>query len=47
MSVIVLRRDELATVIAVVAANAKPAAKESMRLARKVVATIRTRPPRP
>lgn len=47
VSVIVLRRDELATVIAVVAANAKPAARESMRLARKVVATIRTRPPRP
>ena len=44
---IVLRRDELVTITAVVAANARPVAKESKRLARKVVATIRTRPPPP
>jgi hypothetical protein len=46
VSVIVLRRDELATITVVLAANAKPAAKESVRVARRVVETIRTRPPR-
>jgi len=45
VSVIVLRRDELVTITVVLAANAIPAADESRRLARKVVATIRTRPP--
>jgi hypothetical protein len=45
-SVIVLRREELATITVVLAANAKPAARESVRIAERVVATIRTRPPR-
>ena len=45
-SVIVLRRDEIATLTAVVAANAKPAARESVRIARRAVDTLRTRPPR-
>ena len=44
-SVIVLRRDELATVTVVLAANAKPAAAESVRIARRAIGTIRTRPP--
>jgi len=47
VSVIVLRRDELVTITALVAASARSAADESRRLARKVVATIRTRPPSP
>ncbi len=46
LSVIVLRRDSVATVTVVIAANAKPAAQPSLRLARRVVATLRTRPPR-
>ena len=45
LSVIVLRRDSVATLTVVVAANAKPAAEPSLRLARHVVATLRTRPP--
>lgn len=45
-SVIVLRRDEIATLTAVVAANAKPAARESVRIARRALDTLRTRPPR-
>jgi len=44
-SVIVLRRDDVATVTVVLAANAKPAAKESERIARRVIDTLRTRPP--
>jgi hypothetical protein len=46
VSVIVLRREQLATITVVLAANAKPAARESVRIARRVVGTIRTRPPR-
>ena len=46
ISVIVLRRNSVATVTAVIAANAKPAARQSLRLARRVVASLRTRPPR-
>lgn len=46
VSVIVLRRDDLVTITAVIAANAKASADESRRLARKVVGTVRTRPPR-
>ena len=45
-SVIVLRRDELVTLTVVLAANAKPAARESVRIARRVIRTIRTRAPR-
>jgi hypothetical protein len=45
VSVIVLRREQLATITAVLAANAKPAAKESVRIAERVIDTIRTRPP--
>lgn len=45
ISVIVLRRDRVATVTAVIAANAKPAARRSLHLARRVVASLRTRPP--
>jgi hypothetical protein len=44
-SVIVLRRDALATITVVVAANAKLAARESVRVARRAVDTLRTRPP--
>jgi hypothetical protein len=44
-SVIVLRRGELATLAVVLAANAKPAAAESVRVARRAIATLRTRPP--
>lgn len=44
-SVIVLRRDEVATVTVVLAANAKPGARESVRIARRAIGTIRTRPP--
>ncbi len=44
-SVIVLRRGELATVTVVLAANAKPGARESVRIARRAIATLRTRPP--
>jgi hypothetical protein len=46
VSVIVLRRDDVATITVVLAANAKPAAKKSVRIARRVIDTIRTRPPR-
>ncbi len=45
-SVIVLRRDDLATVTVVLAANARPGARESVRIARRAIATLRTRPPR-
>ena len=45
-SVIVLRRGEIATVTVVLAANAKPGARESVRIARRAIATLRTRPPR-
>jgi hypothetical protein len=45
LSVIVLRRDSIATVTAVIAANAKQAAQPSLRLARRVLGTLRTRPP--
>ncbi|HEY8001215.1 MAG: hypothetical protein ACHQJ5_06680 [Vicinamibacteria bacterium] len=45
-SVIVLRRDEIATLAVVLAANAKPAARESVRIARRAISTLRTRPPR-
>jgi hypothetical protein len=44
-SVIVLRRDDVATITVVLAANAKPAAKESERIARRAIGTLRTRPP--
>lgn len=46
LSVIVLRRDRIATLTIVIAANAKPAARRSNRLARQVVETLRSRPPR-
>jgi hypothetical protein len=46
LSVIVLRRDSVATLTAVIAANAKPGAQPSLRLARRAVATLRTRAPR-
>jgi len=46
VAVIVLRRDDQATVTAVLAANAKHAARHSERIARRVIGTIRTRPPR-
>jgi hypothetical protein len=45
-SVIVLRRDEIATVTVVLAANAKPGASESLRIAGRAIGTLRTRPPR-
>ena len=45
-SVIVLRRDRVVTVTVVLAANARPAARESVRLARRAISTLRTRPPR-
>ena len=44
-SVIVLRRDEIATLTVVLAANAKPGAAESVRIARRAIGTLRTRPP--
>ena len=47
VSVIVLRRGRLATFTAVLAANAKPAARSSERIGRRVIATLRSRPPRP
>ena len=45
VSVIVLRRDRVATLTAVIASNVKPSADPSLRLARRVVGTLRTRPP--
>jgi hypothetical protein len=45
-SVIVLRRDDVATLAVVLAANAKPAASKSFRIARRAISTLRTRPPR-
>lgn len=45
-SVIVLRRERIGTLTVVLAANAKPAARESVRIARRAVDTLRTRPPR-
>jgi hypothetical protein len=44
-SVIVLRRDDTATITVVLAANAKPAARQSVRIARRAISTLRTRPP--
>jgi hypothetical protein len=46
ISVFVLRRPRLATFVAVLAANAKHAARESERVGRRVIATLRSRPPR-
>ena len=46
VSVFVLRRRDLATITAVLAANAKHAARGSERVARRVIATLRSRPPR-
>lgn len=45
--VIALRRGRIVTVTAVIAANAKHAAADSVHLAKRVVHTLRTRPPRP
>jgi hypothetical protein len=45
VSVVVLRRDRVAMVTAVIASNVKRSADESLRLARRVVGTLRTRPP--
>ena len=45
-SVIVLRRADVATDTVVLAANAKPGAKESERIARRAIDTLRTRPPK-
>ncbi len=45
ISVIVLRREGVATFTAVIAANAKPSAEESRELAERVVETLRTRAP--
>jgi hypothetical protein len=45
LQVIVLRRDGVAQLTAVIAANAKKSADESLHLAKRVVATLRTRPP--
>jgi hypothetical protein len=45
ISVIVLRRKGLATFTALLAANAKPAARHSERIARRVLGTLRSRPP--
>lgn len=45
-SVIVVRRDAVATVTVVLAANARPAARPSFRIARRAIRTLRTRPPR-
>jgi hypothetical protein len=44
-SVIVLRRDDVATITVVLAANAKPGARESVRIANRAISTLRTRPP--
>ena len=44
-SVIVLRRDEVATLTVVLAANARPGARESVRIAERAISTLRTRPP--
>ena len=45
ISVIVLRRDRVALVTAVIAANRKHSADRSLHLAKRVVGTLRTRPP--
>ena len=45
VSLIVIRRDHVVTFTAVIAANADRRARPSERLARKVVATLRSRPP--
>jgi hypothetical protein len=45
LQVIVLRRDGVAQITAVIAANEKKSADESLHLAKRVVATLRTRPP--
>ena len=46
VSVIALRRDDLVTITAVLAANAKRAARHSARIGRRVIETVRSRPPR-
>lgn len=46
ISVIVLRREGVATFTIVIAANAKPSAEESRELAVRVAETLRTRAPR-
>jgi hypothetical protein len=45
VSVIALRRDDLVTITAVLAANAKRAARHSERIGRRVIETVRSRPP--
>ena len=45
LSVIVLRREGVATFTVVIAANAKPQAEESRELAERMVETLRTRAP--
>ena len=45
LAVIVMRRDGLATFTIVIAANAKPQARDSRELADRVAATLRTREP--
>jgi hypothetical protein len=45
VSVIVLRRDHAAMLTAVIAANVKRSADPSLRLARRILDTLRTRPP--
>jgi hypothetical protein len=47
VSVIVLRRNDLVTITAVLAANAKRAARHSARIGRRVIETVRSRPPQP
>lgn len=46
VSVIVLRRDELATLTVVIAKNEREAAGPSKKLAERIVETLRSRPPR-
>jgi hypothetical protein len=45
-SVIVLRRGDVASLAVVLAANAKAAARESVRIARRAISTLRTRAPK-
>jgi hypothetical protein len=45
VSVIALRRNDLVTITAVLAANAKRAARHSERIGRRVIGTVRSRPP--
>lgn len=46
VSVIVLRRDELATFTVVIAKNEREAASPSKKLAERIIGTLRSRPPR-